>query len=212
MITRQLLAFLLACLALLATADTGGVRGNRGDSQRRLGIFSGVVNILFGRWMERHDVLAIDEIKNGRDMPLSDEGTATVEYRDEDAVSFPEPVLFEPLAFKDAGKMAKIVGGSDASPQEAPWFVMILRFNPDVPQWEFSGCSGVLLSNRHVLTAGHCANGGDPANDGVYVHAVSPVPEPTSETNTSETSLSLTFSLLPIVSTVLGKSWSQLSL
>jgi secreted trypsin-like serine protease len=70
--------------------------------------------------------------------------------------------------------MAKIVGGSDASPQEAPWFVMILTFNPDVPQWEFSGCSGVLLSNVHVLTAGHCAKGRDPANDGVFVHAYQP--------------------------------------
>jgi hypothetical protein len=70
--------------------------------------------------------------------------------------------------------MANIVGGSDASPQEAPWFVMILTFNPDVPQWEFSGCSGVLLSNLHVLTAGHCAEGRNPANDGVFVHAYQP--------------------------------------
>lgn len=175
MITRQLLASLLASLVFLAAADSdGGVRGSQGESGRRLNMFSDLANILFGRWMEKHDGLTIDDIKNGRDVPLSDEGAAIAEFREEDALSFPEPVLFEPLTFKDAGKMANIVGGSDASPHEAPWFVMILTFNADVPQWEFSGCSGVLLSNVHVLTAGHCAKGRDPANDGVYVHAYQP--------------------------------------
>jgi hypothetical protein len=172
MIIRQLLASLLASLILLAAADTDSVRrGNHGDSRRRLNRFSDLVNILFGRWMEKHDVSPIDDIK---DIPLSDEVKATAENREEDAASVPEPVLFEPLTFKDAGKMANIIGGSDASPQEAPWFVMILTFNSAVPQWEFSGCSGVLLSNLHVLTAGHCAKGRDPANDGVFVHAYQP--------------------------------------
>jgi hypothetical protein len=182
MITRQLLAFLFASLTLLTAADSrgvrrGAVRGNQGDSRRRLNFLSDVANFLFGGWMGKHgDMLTIDEIKNGQDTPLSDEGTATAEYiiKDKDAVSIPEPVLFEPLSFKDRGKMSRIVGGSDASPQEAPWFVMILRFNSDVPQWEFSGCSGVLLSDRHVLTAGHCAKGRDPANDAVYIHAYQP--------------------------------------
>jgi hypothetical protein len=175
MITRQLLASLLASLILLAAADTGGVRrGNQGDSRRRLNFFSDLANILFGRWMEKHDVSPIDDIKNGWDIPLSDDVKAAAEYREEDAASVPEPILFEPLTLKDTGKMANIVGGSDASPQEAPWFVMILTFNSAVPQWEFSGCSGVLLSNLHVLTAGHCAKGRDPANDGVFVHAYQP--------------------------------------
>jgi hypothetical protein len=174
MITRQRLAFLLASLILLAAADTGGVRGNQGDSRRRLNLFSDLANILFGRWMEKHDALTIDDIKNGRDVPLTDEVETTAENREEDAVPTPEPILFEPLTLKDAGKMANIVGGSDASPQEAPWFVMILTFNSAIPQWEFSGCSGVLLSNVHVLTAGHCAEGRDPANDGVFVHAYQP--------------------------------------
>jgi secreted trypsin-like serine protease len=47
-------------------------------------------------------------------------------------------------------QMTRIVGGRTADPQEWPWMAALLR--DGTTQY----CGGVLISDRHVLTAAHC--------------------------------------------------------
>lgn len=47
----------------------------------------------------------------------------------------------------------RIVGGRPADPQEWPWMAALLR--KDMAQY----CGGVLITDRHVLTAAHCVQG-----------------------------------------------------
>lgn len=44
----------------------------------------------------------------------------------------------------------RIVGGRPADPKEWPWMAALLR------QGAIQYCGGVLITNRHVLTAAHC--------------------------------------------------------
>lgn len=83
-------------------------------------------------------------------------------------------VPMQPVQLKDQGKIANVVGGSNASPGDAPYFALILSWNGKTQQWESSGCGGTLISSRHVLTAGHCAAGRNAKLDAVYVHAYQP--------------------------------------
>lgn len=46
---------------------------------------------------------------------------------------------------------SKIVGGRPADPNEWPWMVAILRSG-----YNRVYCGGVLITNRHILTAAHC--------------------------------------------------------
>ncbi|XP_034179310.1 venom protease [Osmia lignaria lignaria] len=46
----------------------------------------------------------------------------------------------------------RLVGGEPADPREWPWMVALLRKD----QTQF--CGGVLVTDRHVLTAAHCVN------------------------------------------------------
>ncbi|CAL4121453.1 unnamed protein product, partial [Meganyctiphanes norvegica] len=55
-------------------------------------------------------------------------------------------------AFKGPSRL--IVGGRNADPFEWPWMVALLE-RKDQEQF----CGGVLLTERHVLTAAHCFNG-----------------------------------------------------
>lgn len=43
----------------------------------------------------------------------------------------------------------RIVGGKKAAPHAYPWTVAILKM-------DFLHCGGALVTDRHVLTAGHC--------------------------------------------------------
>jgi len=86
-------------------------------------------------------------------------------------------VQLEPQKLKDEGKIATIVGGNDADPNEAPFFAMMLTYDVDTEEWKYNGCGGTLVSDRHVLTAGHCAastKGRDKDLDAVYIHAYQP--------------------------------------
>jgi hypothetical protein len=74
-----------------------------------------------------------------------------------------------PLALE---KLAKVVGGSSAGAREAPFFALLLHWNQD--QWTYMGCGGTLVSNRHVLTVGHCLEGRDHRQDAVLIHAYQP--------------------------------------
>ena len=51
---------------------------------------------------------------------------------------------------------------------------MMLSWSDVNEQWEFSGCGGTLITESHILTAGHCAVVGNPDRDAVYIHAYQP--------------------------------------
>ncbi len=48
--------------------------------------------------------------------------------------------------------VTRIVGGRPASKDEWPWMAALLRYDSD----QF--CGGVLITDRHVLTASHCVD------------------------------------------------------
>jgi secreted trypsin-like serine protease len=67
-------------------------------------------------------------------------------------------------------KSTRIVHGTAATPYS--FFVMILVETGS--EWSWSGCGGTLISNCHVITAGHCANNPDISMDAVFVNAYTP--------------------------------------
>ena len=80
---------------------------------------------------------------------------------------------------KDDGKQAHIIGGEAALKGEAPFQTLMLYWNfagVPGPQWESTGCAGTLITDRHVLTAGHCVFGRqvDHWMDSVYIGAYQP--------------------------------------
>lgn len=69
--------------------------------------------------------------------------TISVDKNGTAVVEGPLGVTLEPApALKDTGKVANVVGGSDADPSEAPYYVMFLRWSDTRKQWEFTGCGG----------------------------------------------------------------------
>ncbi|EEC43990.1 predicted protein [Phaeodactylum tricornutum CCAP 1055/1] len=79
--------------------------------------------------------------------------------------------------FQEIQHNPTIVGGGDAEKSDAPWQVMILFWDAANNRWEPTGCAGTLISDRHVLTAGHCAVDNGNRDEGVYVGAYEPFGE-----------------------------------
>ena len=67
-----------------------------------------------------------------------------------------------------------IYGGTEAKADDAPFYVMMMVWNNQTNQYEFDGCGGSLVSERHILTAGHCAKLRNPKDHAAYVHAYQP--------------------------------------
>ena len=48
----------------------------------------------------------------------------------------------------------RIIGGLEASPHQMPWMVKLGSAHNNT----CGKCGGTLISNRHVITAGHCVD------------------------------------------------------
>jgi len=150
--------------------DDDGNRGY-GRDRRLLSFLDDISNLIQG---------LVDSLstQNSDDSEESDdEPGGSPQYdggSDTPAAPSPRAVPLEPQTLKDAGKLATIVGGDNASPDEAPYFAMMLSWSAQNEQWEYNGCGGTLVSNKHILTAGHCAEGRHVNQDAVYVHAYQP--------------------------------------
>ena len=52
-------------------------------------------------------------------------------------------------------KTSRIIGGDDVTPHSIPWQVGLLT-NTIIDDYKQVWCGGALLTDKHVLTAGHC--------------------------------------------------------
>lgn len=167
----------------------GGVASDESSQQQRreqeesqdrhFAFFSSVVDLIRG-WFHhpKPPSPSLPDTGSSSDVQSSDFSGQTAHpstfYPTSGSTSNPLAVKLEPQELKDAGKIATIVGGNDADPSEAPFFAMMLTYDVESKQWEYNGCGGTLVSDRHVLTAGHCAYGRNKDLDAVYVHAYQP--------------------------------------
>jgi len=69
------------------------------------------------------------------------------------ATTTPTPTTTATSAKTCGIKPASIVGGSEATPYSLPWQVGLVVKGTDKSR---IGCGGILISDRHVLTAAHC--------------------------------------------------------
>jgi len=60
---------------------------------------------------------------------------------------------------RNTAAQSHIIGGSDANPHELPWMVQIW-FTENDPEEFWTLCAGTIVSERWVITAAHCTNGG----------------------------------------------------
>lgn len=85
---------------------------------------------------------------------------------------FMGPVINFPDESERIRPQSRIVGGQDAAPHS--FYVMLLLYSASHGGWLWSGCGGTLISDCHVLTAGHCNDFGIPIG-GVFVNAHRPM-------------------------------------
>lgn len=85
---------------------------------------------------------------------------------------FGGPVNFD--SGEEVDKVARVVGGSQATSSEAPFFAMMITWNESEGVWKNMGCGGAVTSDRHVLTAAHCFQGRSGTTDAVFINAYDP--------------------------------------
>ncbi|XP_033320885.2 trypsin-1 isoform X2 [Megalopta genalis] len=77
--------------------------------------------------------------------------TAKIVWQKEEEEEEAVPVISGPRACGTSAKsLSRLVGGQPAGPTEWPWMAALLRKD------ESRYCGGVLITDRHVLTAAHC--------------------------------------------------------
>lgn len=105
------------------------------------------------------------------DPTILDLGDSSTQYNNDSDLDWIEE-RFNPGEV--TGLSTRVVGGKDAPSTSAPFFAILLFWNFKTAEWEYMGCGGTLISNRHVLTAAHCVFDRKRSIDAVYVHAHQP--------------------------------------
>jgi len=82
---------------------------------------------------------------------------------------------------KDEGKVANIVSGT-TQPSPVSFNSMLLTWNQTVLAWQYMGCSGMLISLCHLLTAAHCVPNCTNNMNGIYANAYRPFANNSSST------------------------------
>ncbi|GKY90669.1 hypothetical protein MPSEU_000040300 [Mayamaea pseudoterrestris] len=146
----------LQCLSLLIFHTATASQGIRGNYDRMLSPGEAVKEAF------QNAMSTSTTINTTAATPTDSLATFSI-YNSNENQTIEESIMFD-----------KIFGGVDAQPLEAPYFVMMLYWNNVTLKYEFDGCGGSLVSDRHVLTAGHCGKNRDPKLHLAYVQAHAP--------------------------------------
>jgi len=127
----HILPFLLVSSATDEATTHSLLRGGPSITEkRRMGVVSNVLGVV-NDWLDvkvqqQGTVQTTPAEPNNNEQPLFKDPTQADMYG--------QPVSITPL--KDEGKIAHIVGGSNALPEEAPWQVIFMFWNIAQSRWE----------------------------------------------------------------------------
>ncbi|XP_032687892.1 proclotting enzyme-like [Odontomachus brunneus] len=125
------------------------VRAEKSFDDDLASVLPAIANIDDPEWDETESE---KETENGP--PVDDKVLSSDENSRQDTTSTSTEDIRKPRRPRGCGMTTKmktrIVGGQPADPKEWPWMAALLR------QGAIQYCGGVLITDRHVLTAAHC--------------------------------------------------------